>query len=73
MTWSATAGRLIVIDRVVARPTHRAAEAAAAKRQAVLCLRASSACMSMTRTPAERCAMELPFSPLFGKGLAGCC
>jgi hypothetical protein len=43
MIWSATAGRLIVIDRVAARPTHRAAEAAAANAQAALCLRASSA------------------------------
>jgi hypothetical protein len=42
MIWSATAGRLIVIDRVAARPTHRAAEAAAANAQAALWRRASS-------------------------------
>ena len=43
MTWSATAGRLIVINRVAARPTHRAAEAVAANAQAVLWRRTSSA------------------------------
>lgn len=43
MTWNATTGRLIVINRVAARPMHSAAEAAAANAQAALWRRASSA------------------------------
>jgi hypothetical protein len=43
MTWNATAGRLIVINRVAARPTHSAAEAVAANAHAALWRRASSA------------------------------
>jgi hypothetical protein len=44
MTWSATAGRLTAIDKVAARPRHSVAEAAAARRQAALCLCAISTC-----------------------------
>jgi hypothetical protein len=36
------AGRLIAIDSIAASDTHSAAEAAAAKRHAALCLRTSS-------------------------------